>query len=93
MKSLRDAAYTTQPLELLNALDFDNLEISGFLIRGFRIENERGDNHHLDASENGQAPALATLGSGDNITVRKHYASVSVEPSSEYYYLIMMFYV
>lgn len=66
----RDATYTTQPLELLNALGFENLENNGVLIRDSEIDAsdspslkpdyEDVDNHQFDSSANGKVPALAS---------------------------------
>ncbi|XP_015888964.3 brefeldin A-inhibited guanine nucleotide-exchange protein 5 [Ziziphus jujuba] len=74
LKSIRDASYTTQPLELLNALGFENLKNNGVLIRDSEIDvgysrspksvdYEGVDNHQFDSSSDGKVPALASPGS------------------------------
>lgn len=71
---IRDASYTTQPLELLNALGFENLKNNGVLIRDSEIDvgysrspksvdYEGVDNHQFDSSSDGKVPALASPGS------------------------------
>lgn len=52
----RDASYTTQPLELLNALGFENLKNNGGLIRDLEVDlgdSTSVDNHQYDSSDNG----------------------------------------
>ncbi|KAK7291769.1 hypothetical protein RIF29_07169 [Crotalaria pallida] len=71
LKSIRDASYTTQPLELLNALSFENLRNPGGIIRDFEgnssesvtdkpIDSETGNGHQLDVNDNGKLSRLAS---------------------------------
>ncbi|KAJ6745886.1 GUANYL-NUCLEOTIDE EXCHANGE FACTOR [Salix koriyanagi] len=52
LKSIRDASYTTQPLELLNALGFEG---SMVLVTDSVVGT---DNHQIDASDNGHVSPL-----------------------------------
>ncbi|KAH8504679.1 hypothetical protein H0E87_012060 [Populus deltoides] len=52
LKSIRDASYTTQPLELLNALGFEG---SMVLVTDSEVGT---DNHQIDASDNGHVSPL-----------------------------------
>eukprot|EP00262_Sarcandra_glabra_P015918 TRINITY_DN5018_c0_g2_i1.p1 TRINITY_DN5018_c0_g2~~TRINITY_DN5018_c0_g2_i1.p1 ORF type:complete len:951 (-),score=170.00 TRINITY_DN5018_c0_g2_i1:372-3224(-) len=71
LKSIRDASYTTQPLELLNSLSFNNSKSHTILTndaanRGDSPSRKLGDNgssetHHFDSSENGKAYDQASL--------------------------------
>uniref|UniRef100_A0A5B6ZVK9 Putative brefeldin A-inhibited guanine nucleotide-exchange protein 5 n=1 Tax=Davidia involucrata TaxID=16924 RepID=A0A5B6ZVK9_DAVIN len=74
LKSIRDASYTTQPLELLNTLGFENPTNHRLLTRDLEVntgvspslkpvDNEPIDNHQHNASDNGKTHALAH---GDN---------------------------
>lgn len=69
--SSRDASYTTQPLELLNALSFENLRNHGGIIRdseayaGDSVTNKSNDNevvsgHQLDLNDNGKLSPLTS---------------------------------
>ncbi|CAJ2650059.1 brefeldin A-inhibited guanine nucleotide-exchange protein 5 isoform X3 [Trifolium pratense] len=71
LKSIRDASYTTQPLELLNALSFENVRNHGGITRDSEanagdsvtiksIDNESVGDHQLDASSNGRLSPLAS---------------------------------
>ncbi|WJX96402.1 Brefeldin A-inhibited guanine nucleotide-exchange protein 5 [Trifolium repens] len=71
LKSIRDASYTTQPLELLNALSFENVRNHGGIVRDSEanagdsvtiksIDNEAVGDHQLDASSNGRLSPLAS---------------------------------
>ncbi|XP_057747505.1 brefeldin A-inhibited guanine nucleotide-exchange protein 5 [Arachis stenosperma] len=70
LKSIRDASYTTQPVELLNALGFENLGKHGGIVGDSGenvgdnvtikpIVNEVGE-HQLDGSDNGRLSPLAS---------------------------------
>lgn len=48
---IRDASYTTQPLELLNALGFDSASLKSF-------DNEEVDGHTFDVRDNGNVHLL-----------------------------------
>lgn len=71
LKSIRDASYTTQPLELLNALSFENVRNHGGIIRDSEanagdsvtiksIEYEAVGDHQHDANSNGKLSPLAS---------------------------------
>ncbi|XP_019455526.1 PREDICTED: brefeldin A-inhibited guanine nucleotide-exchange protein 5-like isoform X4 [Lupinus angustifolius] len=71
LKSIRDASYTTQPLELLNALSFENLRNHGGVIRDSEanagdsgtsksIDNEVVSGHQLDVNDNGKLSTRAS---------------------------------
>lgn len=65
-----DASQTTQPLELLNVLSFENLRNHGSIDRNSdanagdnaavqSTDNEVGGNHQLDVSDNGKSSQVA----------------------------------
>lgn len=69
--TIRDASYTTQPLELLNALGFENpknhpllagdSEINkGVSSSPTSVDNIQVDNHQFDVSDNGKAYPMAS---------------------------------
>ncbi|KAJ9168124.1 hypothetical protein P3X46_019686 [Hevea brasiliensis] len=61
LKGIRDASYTTQPLELLNALSFENLNSPSVLVTNSEvITSDVADNHQFDISDNGKVSALAS---------------------------------
>ncbi|RDY07326.1 Brefeldin A-inhibited guanine nucleotide-exchange protein 5, partial [Mucuna pruriens] len=71
LKSIRDASYTTQPLELLNALSFENLRNHGSIISDSEgnagdtgtmrsIDNEVMGDRQLDVNSNGKLSPLAS---------------------------------
>lgn len=59
----RDASYTTQPLELLNALGFEKNKT--LINRADSSSPKAVDNHHFGVNDNGVGPA-----SNANITGR-----------------------
>ncbi|KHN17773.1 brefeldin A-inhibited guanine nucleotide-exchange protein 5-like [Glycine soja] len=71
LKSIRDASYTTQPLELLNVLSFENLRNHGSIISDSEgntgdsgttrsIDNEVIGDHQLDVNSNEKLSPLAS---------------------------------
>ena len=86
----RDASYTTQPLELLNALSFENLRNHAGIIRDSEanagdnvtikpIGNEVGD-HQLDVNDNGKlSPLVSSSTNADG--VEDSVSLTNVEPS------------
>ncbi|KAM1605801.1 hypothetical protein PS2_026498 [Malus domestica] len=78
LKSIRDALYTTQPLELLNALGFENLKNNNRVLIGdlevnsgdspsIKSDYDGVDSRQFDVSDNGRnpnAPVLAKQNSG-----------------------------
>ncbi|KAI5415380.1 brefeldin A-inhibited guanine nucleotide-exchange protein 5 [Lathyrus oleraceus] len=71
LKSIRDASYTTQPLELLNALSFENVRNHGGIITDSEanagdsvtiksIDNEAVVDHQLDTNSNGKLYSLSS---------------------------------
>lgn len=85
----RDASYTTQPLELLNALGFENPKNHAALNRDSEINKEvspypksvdtiQGDNHRFNFSDNGNSSPIVSDGTIQNIN-----ASVVVDHNQE----------
>ncbi|XP_035549064.1 brefeldin A-inhibited guanine nucleotide-exchange protein 5 isoform X3 [Juglans regia] len=72
LKSIRDASYTTQPLELLNALGFDSASLKSF-------DNEEVDGHHFDGRDNGKGSLLPSLSNGHDGTARNPNATVPLD--------------
>ncbi|KAK7265505.1 hypothetical protein RJT34_33125 [Clitoria ternatea] len=71
LKSIRDASYTTQPLELLNALSFENMRNNGSITGDSEgsigdngtlrsIDNEIVNDRQLDVNSNGKLTPLAS---------------------------------
>ncbi|XP_027369107.1 brefeldin A-inhibited guanine nucleotide-exchange protein 5 isoform X1 [Abrus precatorius] len=79
LKSIRDASYTTQPLELLNALSFENLRNYGSIISDSEghpgdsgtmrsVDNEVAGDRQLDVNSNGKLSPLASSNTnGDGV--------------------------
>ncbi|GKV00013.1 hypothetical protein SLEP1_g12776 [Rubroshorea leprosula] len=85
LKSIREASYTTQPLELLNALGFDSPKNPSVVIRDLEVHTDGGvDTHQLDKSDNGKIsqPAHPTI--SDNATSSTINASVSEEHNQDF---------
>ncbi|KAJ7955363.1 Brefeldin A-inhibited guanine nucleotide-exchange protein like [Quillaja saponaria] len=80
LNSIRDATYTTQPLELLNDLGFDKLKNQGGLVRDSEVnagDNGTVDNHQFDIGENGKVSSLAYSNTNADGTPRNPIASSS----------------
>ncbi|KAI9192745.1 hypothetical protein LWI28_027306 [Acer negundo] len=60
LKSIRDASYTTQPLELLNALGFENPKNLTVSIRDSEVNAGELDNYHSGVSDNATVSPLAS---------------------------------
>ncbi|KAK2645141.1 hypothetical protein Ddye_020336 [Dipteronia dyeriana] len=60
LKSIRDASYTTQPLELLNALGFESPKNLTVSIRDSEVSAGDVDNHHSGVSDNETVSPLAS---------------------------------
>ncbi|GAV73997.1 Sec7 domain-containing protein/DUF1981 domain-containing protein/Sec7_N domain-containing protein [Cephalotus follicularis] len=74
LKSIRDASYTTQPLELLNALGFENL-------KNHNMEaNMGGGANKFDPSDNGKVVPQTTVGADG--TAASGLLNHNVEPGS-----------
>lgn len=57
----RDASYTTQPLELLNALSLENPKSSSVLVTDPEvIADDVADSHQFDINDNGKSSVLAS---------------------------------
>lgn len=56
----RDASYTTQPLELLNALGFEKPKNLSVSIRDIEVSAGEVDNRHSGVSDNVTASPLAS---------------------------------
>ncbi|KAL7194094.1 hypothetical protein ACSBR2_025688 [Camellia fascicularis] len=94
LKGIRDASYTTQPLELLNALGFENSKNHTVLNRDFKVstgnspslksvENEPIDNDQLNVGDNGDTYALASLNIGVDGTVKSSNTSILLDHNQE----------
>ncbi|THG19483.1 hypothetical protein TEA_007208 [Camellia sinensis var. sinensis] len=94
LKGIRDASYTTQPLELLNALGFENSKNHTVLNRDFKVstghspslksvENEPIDNDQLNVGDNGDTYALASLNIGVDGTVKNSNTSILLDHNQE----------
>ena len=79
----RDASYTTQPLELLNALGFETPKNHGVLTRDFELST--GDSPSLKSVENdnGDTYSLASLNIGIDGTVKNRNASTSLDRNQD----------
>lgn len=62
LTSIRDASYTTQPLELLNALGFEQNKT--LINRADSSSPKAVDNHHFGVNDNGVGPASNADGTG-----------------------------
>ncbi|WRX32521.1 Mon2 [Theobroma cacao] len=76
LKSIRDASYTTQPLELLNTLGLENPKNPSILIRDLEVQTG-GEGYQFDASDNGKISPLASPSAGSDSSTRNSNASVS----------------
>ncbi|XP_022146951.1 brefeldin A-inhibited guanine nucleotide-exchange protein 5 isoform X2 [Momordica charantia] len=71
LKSIRDASYTTQPLELLNALGFENPShaevniVDGISLKS--VSQQEAKNHQFDVGDHGKASPVASP-RGESIT-------------------------
>ncbi|XP_057506724.1 brefeldin A-inhibited guanine nucleotide-exchange protein 5 isoform X2 [Actinidia eriantha] len=83
LKGIRDASYTTQPLELLNALGFETPKNHGVLTRDFELST--GDSPSLKSVENdnGDTYSLASLNIGIDGTVKNRNSSTSLDHNQE----------
>lgn len=64
----RDASYTTQPLELLNALSFENQKSPSVLVMDSgAITGDVADSRQFDISDNGKLSALAVPSSAYSV--------------------------
>lgn len=76
LKSIRESSYTTQPLELLNALGFESQKNPSVLIKDLEARTVgEVNNHQLDKSGSGKISQLTHDGTAD--------ASVSEERSPD----------
>ncbi|XVF48806.1 hypothetical protein PTKIN_Ptkin03bG0218000 [Pterospermum kingtungense] len=82
LKSIRDAAYTTQPLELLNALGLENPMNPSVLTRDLKVQTG-GELYQFDSTDNGKISPLASLSVGVDSSTRNTYASVSYDHNQE----------
>ncbi|XP_021277449.1 brefeldin A-inhibited guanine nucleotide-exchange protein 5 [Herrania umbratica] len=76
LKSIRDASYTTQPLELLNTLGLENPKNPSILIRDLEVQTG-GEGYQFDASDNGKISPLASPSAGSDSRTRNSNASLS----------------
>ena len=66
---IRDASYTTQPLELLNALGFDSASLKSF-------DNEEVDGNTFDVRDSGNVHLLPSANTGRDATAGNLNAAV-----------------
>ncbi|OMO86408.1 SEC7-like protein [Corchorus olitorius] len=83
LKSIRDASYTTQPLELLNALGLENPKNPSVLIRDLEVQTG-GEENQFDANDNGKLSPLASPSAGSDGSPRNANASVSQDRNQEF---------
>ncbi|OAY54181.1 brefeldin A-inhibited guanine nucleotide-exchange protein 5 isoform X2 [Manihot esculenta] len=68
LRSIRDASYATQPLELLNALSFENQKSPSVLVMDSgAITGDVADSRQFDISDNGKLSALAVPSSAYSV--------------------------
>ncbi|XP_059461146.1 brefeldin A-inhibited guanine nucleotide-exchange protein 5 [Corylus avellana] len=72
LKSIRDASYTTQPLELLNALGFDSASLKS-------LDNEEVDGNTFDVRDNGNVHLLPSANTGPDGTAGNLNAAVRLD--------------
>ncbi|KAL9325769.1 hypothetical protein ACSQ67_006414 [Phaseolus vulgaris] len=97
LKSIRDASYATQPVELLNALTFDNLRNPGSIISDSEgnlgdtgairsIDNEVMADHQLNVNGNGKLSPLASSNTNaDEVEDSVPQTNVDQSEGSVYY--------
>ncbi|KAK9274482.1 hypothetical protein L1049_021730 [Liquidambar formosana] len=94
LKSIRDASYTTQPLELLNALGFENPKNQLVLTKDAEVNtidnlslksvyNLQVDSYHPDATDNGKISPLGSPIVGADGTVRYPNTAVMMDQNQE----------
>lgn len=90
LKSIRDASYTTQPLELLNDLGFDNPKNTIVLTRDAEFSTSEKsisyaevDSHEFDGSGNGRTSPLASPTIGAQGTAGNPNISATVDHNQE----------
>ncbi|XP_052182190.1 brefeldin A-inhibited guanine nucleotide-exchange protein 5 isoform X2 [Diospyros lotus] len=94
LKSIRDASYTTQPLELLNSLGFAHSQKHTVLSGDLKIdksdgsplkleENEPSAKHQLNASDNGDAHASASINFSMDESLKDPNASILLDHNQE----------
>ncbi|XP_050218779.1 brefeldin A-inhibited guanine nucleotide-exchange protein 5 [Mercurialis annua] len=68
LRSIRDASYTTQPLELLNALSFENAKSPSVLVDSEISTGDSADNHIFDGGDHASVVQdhIQELGSPSN---------------------------
>ncbi|XWS70147.1 hypothetical protein CRYUN_Cryun03dG0024100 [Craigia yunnanensis] len=82
LKSIRDASYTTQPLELLNALGLENPTNPSILIRDLKVHTG-GEVYQFDSTDNGKISPFASPSVGIDSSTRNGNASVSQDHNQE----------
>ncbi|TYG66962.1 hypothetical protein ES288_D05G041000v1 [Gossypium darwinii] len=82
LKSIRDASYTTQPLELLNELGLENPMNPSIALGDLKVYTS-GEVWQFDSTDNGKISPLASLSSGNNSSTRDTNASLSQDHHQE----------
>ncbi|KAG4144466.1 hypothetical protein ERO13_D05G038800v2 [Gossypium hirsutum] len=82
LKSIRDASYTTQLLELLNELGLENPMNPSIALGDLKVYTS-GEVRQFDSTDNGKISPLASLSSGNNSSTRDTNASLSQDHHQE----------
>lgn len=86
LKSIRDASYTTQPLELLNALGFENPSHDELnIVDGTSLKSSsqhEAKNHHLDVGDHGKVSPVPSPRVAEIIT-RSHNEESGLQITSD----------
>ncbi|XVE53803.1 hypothetical protein DITRI_Ditri03aG0031500 [Diplodiscus trichospermus] len=82
LKSIRDASYTTQPVELLNALGLETPTNPSILIRDSKVHTG-GDVYQFDSTDNGKVSPLASTNAIIDSSTTNLSASVSQDQNQE----------
>ncbi|XVF88983.1 hypothetical protein PTKIN_Ptkin19aG0095100 [Pterospermum kingtungense] len=81
LKSIRDASYATQPLELLNALGLEN-PTNPSIVRDLKVHSG-GEVYQFDSTDNGKISPLASPGAGIDSRTKDTDASVLQDHNQE----------
>ncbi|KAE8714059.1 Brefeldin A-inhibited guanine nucleotide-exchange protein 5 [Hibiscus syriacus] len=82
LKSIRDASYTTQPLELLNASGLEN-PMNTSILPGHLKAHTGGEVQQFDSTDNGNISQFASSSSGIGRSKRGTIASLSQDHNQE----------
>ncbi|CAN1290784.1 Brefeldin A-inhibited guanine nucleotide-exchange protein 5 [Linum perenne] len=86
LRSIRDASYTTQPLELLNAVDFENSNSQALIVDSEVNPGDDTGEHQLDANEFGrESPKTISRSASGNVNDELVFLNQSQEPGLQNY--------